>query len=75
MLALMDALIPEETEGRLGPLEFALCIFAAYTHDLGMALQVDEHRAITNPKGQTPERQASSDSATAMPRRSGRSSG
>ena len=57
VLGLMDALTPDEVMDRLTPLECALCILAAYTHDLGMALRDDEYRAITDPEGQTPERQ------------------
>ena len=55
VLGLMDALTPDEVMGQLTPLECALCILAAYTHDLGMALWDDEYRAITDPEGQTPE--------------------
>jgi hypothetical protein len=57
VLGLMDALTPDEVMDRLTPLECALCILAAYIHDLGMALRDDEYRAVTDPGGQTPERQ------------------
>ena len=55
VLAIMDALIPEEVLVRLTPLECALCIMTAYTHDLGMALQADEERRLhdkSTPEGQ-----------------------
>jgi hypothetical protein len=57
VLGLMDALTPDEVMDRLEPLECALCILAAYTHDLGMALRDEEYRAITDETGETPERQ------------------
>jgi len=35
VLAIMDALVPEAVLSKMTPLECALCILAAYTHDLG----------------------------------------
>ncbi|MEM6648308.1 MAG: hypothetical protein AAF730_18855 [Bacteroidota bacterium] len=55
MLGIMDALLPEETLRQLTPLEEALCILAAYTHDLGMALTADEYDKLhdtSTPEGQ-----------------------
>src|SRR5262249_51195208 len=44
VLGLMDALTPDAVMDQLSPLEYALCILAAYTHDLGMALRNEEYR-------------------------------
>ena len=57
VLAIMDALVPEAVLSKMTPLECALCILAAYTHDLGMALQDEEYHAIFDEKRDTPERQ------------------
>ncbi len=57
VLGLMDALTPDEVMNRLGPLECALCILAAYTHDLGMALTAEQYRAITDPESPSVQRQ------------------
>ena len=46
VLAIMDALVPDEVMLRLTPLECALPILAAYTHDLGMALPHEEYIAL-----------------------------
>ncbi|MDH3719294.1 MAG: hypothetical protein OES79_14335 [Planctomycetota bacterium] len=46
VLAIMDALVPNEVVARFGVLDCALPILAAYTHDLGMALAQDEHDAL-----------------------------
>src|SRR5262245_56492867 len=43
VLAIMDALVPDEVVARLGALDCGLPILAAYTHDLGMALSQAEH--------------------------------
>lgn len=58
VLAIMDALTPDEVMGKLTPLECALCIMAAYTHDLGMALTEEEHHRILDEAGDTSERQS-----------------
>ena len=42
-LSLMDWLTPDDTLNHLAPLECALFILAAYTHDLGMALTREEY--------------------------------
>ena len=55
VLAIMDALVPDELMERLTPLECGLCILAAYTHDLGMALSHDEWLRISG-ETDTPER-------------------
>ncbi|MEK7396969.1 MAG: hypothetical protein AAB116_08540, partial [Candidatus Poribacteria bacterium] len=57
VLSIMDALVPDEVMEKLTPLECALCIMSAYTHDLGMALTVDEYKKITDEDNDTPERQ------------------
>jgi len=49
VLRLMDALVPKGTMAGLTPLECALCIMAAYTHDLGMVLSEEERRQILEP--------------------------
>ncbi len=46
VLAIMERLLPEATRNHLSPLECALCILAAFTHDLGMALSDEEHRRL-----------------------------
>lgn len=43
VLAIMEALVPGDLIHSLSPLECALPILAAYTHDLGMALSQEEH--------------------------------
>jgi hypothetical protein len=58
VLAIMDRLTPDEVMRKLTPLECALCIMAAYTHDLGMALTEEEHHKILDEAGDTPERQS-----------------
>ncbi len=57
VLSLMDWLTPEDTLNHLAPLECALFILAAYTHDLGMALTCEENQILTT-KGSSSERQA-----------------
>ncbi|MFB3131107.1 MAG: hypothetical protein ACE10K_01150 [Rhodothermales bacterium] len=57
VLAIMDALVPEAVLSKMTPLECALCILAAYTHDLGMALQAEEQEKIFDATRDTPERQ------------------
>lgn len=42
VLGIMDALIPDQVMGELGPMDCALAILAAFTHDLGMALSEAE---------------------------------
>ncbi len=56
VLSIMEELLPEETLGQLTPLECALCILAAFTHDLGMVMLDDEVRKYQEPTG-TPENQ------------------
>jgi len=56
--AIMGALLPPETLARLHPVECALCLLAAYTHDLGMVLRADELEAIRSASADTPERKA-----------------
>ncbi len=58
VLSLMDWLTPDDTLNNLAPLECALCILAAYTHDLGMALTHDEYQNLTNPASPASEREA-----------------
>lgn len=57
VLAIMDALVPDEVMEGLTPLECALCIMTAFTHDLGMALQDEEHASILSDDNNSPERQ------------------
>ena len=57
VLSIMDALVPNEVMEKLTPLECALCIMSAYTHDLGMALTDSEYSKITDDDNDTPERQ------------------
>ncbi len=44
VLAIMEELLPDETLQQLSPLECALCILAAFTHDLGMVMTDEEVR-------------------------------
>jgi len=46
VLAIMDALVPDNVIARLSPLECALPIMAAFTHDLGMALSQHEYDSL-----------------------------
>jgi len=55
VLAIMGALVPDEVMDQLTPLECALCIMAAYTHDLGMALSQEEHDKIHDETQDGPE--------------------
>src|SRR5208282_38660 len=55
VLSLMDWLTPPDVMKQLAPLECALCILAAYVHDLGMALSDEEYGKLddpANPKGE-----------------------
>ena len=55
VLSLMDWLTPDVVMNQLAPLECALCILAAYVHDLGMALSDEEYGKLdepANPKGE-----------------------
>jgi hypothetical protein len=55
VLSLMDWLTPDDVMNQLAPLECALCILAAYVHDLGMALSDEEYGKLhdpANPKGE-----------------------
>ena len=58
VLSLMDWLTPDDTLNHLAPLECALFVLAAYTHDLGMALTCEEYHILTTPKGSSSEREA-----------------
>lgn len=58
VLSIMGELVPQEVMDKLTPLECALCIMAAYTHDLGMALTADEYNDISGENGDTPGRLA-----------------
>ena len=54
VLSLMDWLTPPAVMKQLAPLKCALCILAAYVHDLGMALSDEEYGKLddpANPKG------------------------
>ena len=53
VLAIMDALVPDDTMGQLHPLECALCVLAAFTHDLGMVMGAEELDALRD--ADTPE--------------------
>jgi len=46
VLTIMDALVPDEVVAQLDPLDCALPILAAWTHDLGMALSGEEHETL-----------------------------
>ncbi|NJM11238.1 MAG: 3',5'-cyclic nucleotide phosphodiesterase [Synechococcaceae cyanobacterium SM1_2_3] len=56
VLSIMEELLPDETLRQLTPLECALCILAAFTHDLGMVMLDDEVRKYQETTG-TPENQ------------------
>ena len=48
----MELLTPEDVLSQLSPLEVGLCILAAYTHDLGMAMPTEERQQINGvPEG------------------------
>ncbi|MEM8559011.1 MAG: hypothetical protein AAGG50_14415, partial [Bacteroidota bacterium] len=53
VLRIMDALIPDAVLKQMPALECALCVLAAYTHDLGMVLTDEFYRTVQNPD--TPE--------------------
>jgi len=55
VLGIMDALIPKEVLKGMTPLECALCIMTAFTHDLGMALSIEEYQKLTDASQDTPE--------------------
>ncbi len=46
VLSIMEELLPEATLRQLTPLECALCILAAFTHDLGLALSAQEKKRL-----------------------------
>jgi hypothetical protein len=46
VLAIMDALVPDEVIAQFEPLDCGLPILVAYTHDLGMALSQDGKRPV-----------------------------
>jgi len=46
VLGIMEALVPDDVIERMTPLECALPILGAYTHDLGMALSQDEYDSL-----------------------------
>jgi len=54
VLAIMEALTPDDVLQQLTPLECALSILAAYTHDLGMAVTDEELRELLGQAGDTP---------------------
>ncbi|MCP5451175.1 MAG: hypothetical protein H6972_11660 [Gammaproteobacteria bacterium] len=56
VLSIMEELLPDETLQQLTPLECALCILAAFTHDLGMVMLDDEVQKYQE-KNDTPEHQ------------------
>ncbi len=56
VLSIMEELLPEETLWQLTPLECALCILAAFTHDLGMVMLDEDVRKYQETTG-TPENQ------------------
>ncbi len=56
VLSIMEELLPEETLRQLTPLECALCILAAFTHDLGMVMLDDKVQKYQETTG-TPENQ------------------
>ena len=49
VLSLMDWLTLDDVMKQLAPLECALCILAAYVHDLGMALSDEEYGKLDEP--------------------------
>ncbi len=55
ILGWIDLLIPNETLQSLLPLEIGLTILAVLTHDLGMALTIQEHRGILLTDDDTPQ--------------------
>ena len=56
VLSIMEELLPEETLRALTPLECALCILAAFTHDLGMVMLDEDVWKYQEATG-TPEHQ------------------
>lgn len=56
VLSIMEELLPEETLRQLTPLECALCILAAFAHDLGMVMLDEDVRKYQETTG-TPENQ------------------
>jgi hypothetical protein len=56
VLSIMEELLPEETLRALTPLECALCILAAFTHDLGMMMLDEDIQKYQETTG-TPENQ------------------
>ena len=56
VLSIMEELLPEETLRALTPLECALCILAAFTHDLGMVMLDKDVKKYQETTG-TPENQ------------------
>ena len=55
VLGIMDALVPDEAMHRLHPLECALCILTAFTHDLGMVMGADELERLRKDDPDDPE--------------------
>ena len=56
VLSIMEELLPDETLHLLTPLECALCILTAFTHDLGMVMRDEDVRKYQEATG-TPEHQ------------------
>jgi len=48
VLGIMEMLVPDAVMEELTPLECALCILSAFTHDLGMALSADALRDLSD---------------------------
>ncbi|GAB4452172.1 MAG: hypothetical protein OHK0029_02700 [Armatimonadaceae bacterium] len=58
VLGLMEELLSEEVRTQFTPLECALCILTAFTHDLGMALSQEEQDKISDSASDSEEKQA-----------------
>lgn len=56
VLSIMEELLPDETLQQLTPLECALCILVAFTHDLGMVMLDEDVKKYQDTTG-TPENQ------------------
>ena len=56
VLSIMEELLPEKSLRQLTPLECALCILAAFTHDLGMVMLDEDVKKYQETTG-TPENQ------------------
>lgn len=68
LLHLAEAIVPESTMQALSPLEHLICIYAAYLHDMGMALTSMERTRILESDDFQDALQASVEIADALSR-------